>query len=488
MNTYQEYLKESDEYGLVTEIHYPIVKLSGLPNVGLNELVMFESGQLAQVISLDKNSVEALLFSNKYVSYKEQATRTKQQLLVPADETLLGCVINPLGESLYQDKKTSNIKNRVPIFTNPIKIAGRTKIKDQLITGTTIVDLLIPLGKGQRELVVGDRKTGKTAFLLTTVKSQVKEGSVVVYAAIGKTRREIKRIKSFLDDHKIASNVIVVATSPDQSPGLIFLTPYTAVAIAEYFRDQGKNTLVILDDLSTHAKFHREISLLGKKFPGRESYPGDIFHIHAKILERAGNFKTSKGDTSITAIPVAETSEADLTGYIVSNLISITDGHLLFDETIFASGRKPAIDIFLSVTRVGRQTKKSYLRGLSTEIFAAMTQHQKWQNLSQFGSELSEEVRNNMKKIDQLYGLLLQSPEAVIPVPVQLVMIMIVWLNLVPEETAQNLQKLRDKLTIGYETKKDIASLIDKTLEAETIDQVYQNIKNSKDKIIAYAK
>ena len=241
-----------------------------------------------------------------------------------------------------------------------------------MFTGMTLVDLMIPLGRGQRELVLGDRKTGKTQFLLQAALAQASVGTVCVYACIGKKKAEILRVKEFFAKEGILDKTVIVASSSQDSTGEIFTCPYTAMAVAEFFRDRGQDTLVLLDDMTTHAKFYREMSLLLRKFPGRDSYPGDIFHIHSKLLERSGNFVIKKDgnemDVAITCLPAAETIQGDLTGYIQTNLMSMTDGHIYFDNELFFKGRRPAINPFISVTRVGYQTQTS----LRKEMWAAL--------------------------------------------------------------------------------------------------------------------
>lgn len=421
MNHYKNYLDKTKEYGVVEQIEYPIAYVSGLPNAYPAELVVFETGQMGQVMNLSKDLVEILLFSHHLVRIGSKAARSNEAVAVPVGKKLLGQIIDPLGLPLWPTSQSGPASLKRPVYQQPLGINERVKIRRPLFTGTVVVDTLLPLGKGQRELIVGDRKSGKTSFLLTLVKAQAREGSIVVIALIGKKRSEIKKIKEFLDSEKISKTSVIVASSSDQSPGLISLTPFTAMTIAESFKDLGQDSVVIFDDLTTHAHFYREIALKAKRFPGRESYPGDIFYTHAKLLERAGNFKhPEKEEVSITALPIAETVENDFTSLIVSNLIGITDGHLLFDSRIFASARKPAIDIFLSVTRVGKQTKDPISRELATKLVAFLSKAEKMQTLAQFGPELLEQTKKDLEKADKIYQLLNQPLYQVVPVAVQL--------------------------------------------------------------------
>ncbi|MBI2596709.1 hypothetical protein HYW41_00950 [Candidatus Daviesbacteria bacterium] len=427
MNLYKNYLDKTKEYGVVEQIEYPIIYASGLPAVKREELVVFEAGQLGQVMNLSKNLVEILLFSPRLVKIGTKVARSSEAVAVAVGQKILGSVIDPLGLPLWPAPIPVKSGSNMPIYGFPPPLISRVKIKRPLFSGTTVVDMLLPLGKGQRQLIAGDRKAGKTSFLMTLAKLQAKEGNVVIFALIGKKKSEIKAVKMFLENEKISQNCVIVATSSDNSPGLISLTPFTAMTVAESFKKDGLDSVVILDDLTTHAHFYREIALVGKRFPGRESYPGDIFYTHAKLLERAGNFKYQEREVAITALPVVETVENDFTSLVVSNLIGITDGHLLFDSRIKDLGRSPAIDIFLSVTRVGKQTKDPSSRELGFKLMAFLSQVEKLQNLAQFGPELLEKTKQDLEKADRIYKLFNQSLYQVIPQEKQLKELLQIW-------------------------------------------------------------
>src|SRR5258708_6702594 len=294
----------------------------------------------------------------------------------------MGQTINPLGELLDPSLPFTEPQELRDIDAKPVGISGRQKITSPRVTGISLIDLLIPLGRGQRELIIGDRKTGKTSLLMTTIKKQVSEGVIAIYAAIAKKKSDIKRLQEFFVQEQIMDKVIIVATSSYDSPSLIYQTPYAAMAIAEYFRDQGIHSLLILDDLSTHAKFYRELSLLARRFPGRDSYPGDIFYVHSRLLERGGNFKhKTAGEVSITVLPVVEIVEGDFTGYISTNVMGITDGHIYLDSNIYYQGMRPAVNIPLSVTRVGRQTVDKLTRDVNKNLTSFLANYEKLQNL-----------------------------------------------------------------------------------------------------------
>lgn len=484
VKNYKYYLKTIGEYGVVKEINYPIVKITGLPSVKANELVLFESGNLAEVFTIEKDYIDVLFLSKEKIKNGEKVVRTDEFISVGVGKELLGSIIDSLGKIIYSSREIKLPKNEREVDVEPHSIDKRVRIKKPLSTGVSIVDLLMPLGKGQRELVLGDRKTGKTSFLLTTVKNQIGQGTVVIYAAIGKKKSEVKKLQDFFVSQKLMDKVLVVASYSDDPPSLIYLTPYTAMTQAEYFRDNGTDVLLILDDLSTHAKFYREMSLMARRFPGRESYPGDIFYIHARLLERAGNFKhLGKGEVSITCLPVVETVEGDLTGYISTNVMGMTDGHIFFDSNIFYKGRRPAINIALSVTRVGRQTQTHLKRQLNSETTAFLSNYEKMQSLSHFGAELSEKVKNILKMGDKIYAFFDEHYATAIPEAVQIVMFALIWLHNFDDVSNEKLVEVKNKMIKAYE-KEESKKLLHDLISVQTFHELLINVGKNKEKII----
>lgn len=482
---YADYLKKTKEYGKLEQIKYPICFLSGLPSASLDELVIFESGQLGQIINLDRDLVEVLLFSHSPKT-GSKAAATGEHLSIGVGEMLLGAVINPTGANLYTNQPVLRFKQTAAIFKSPKGLEERVKIKRPLLTGVVVVDNLLPLGKGQRELLVGDRKSGKSAFALSVAKTQANSGSVVVLAAIGKKRSEVKKIADFIKSAGIEKRCVVVASLANDSPGLVHLTPFSAMAIAEYFcHDLGQDVLLILDDLSTHAKFYREIALSGGKFPGRESYPGDMFYTHARLLERAGNFNFANGkESSITVLPVAESLEGDLTSFIVSNLISITDGHILFSNMLLNSGRKPAVDVFLSVTRVGKQTRSNFERQLTTEIIAFMSRYEKIEELSHFGAELSGETKVALDTGKKMLSLFNQSYKTTLDVAVGQVMVFMVWQNLFLQKEEEQILAFRENMEKAYKDNKKVRQMIDEIVLSSDLKTGMENLSKYKEELI----
>jgi F-type H+-transporting ATPase subunit alpha len=332
----------------------------------------------------------------------------------------------------------------------PPSISLRKPIELQLETGVGLVDMVIPLGKGQRELVIGDRKTGKSEFLLQTIVSQALRGSVCIYAMIGQKQLDILKLEDYFTSKGIRNSTIIVASSSSEPSGLIFLTPYTAMSVAEYFRDQGMDVLLILDDMTTHARTYREISLLARRFPGRSSYPGDIFNIHAKLIERAGNF--TKG--SITCFPVAESILGDLSGYVQTNLMSMTDGHIFFDIELYNQGKRPAVNPFLSVTRVGHQTQDSLHRDLSQVISNFLVMYEKMKQFMHFGAEVGESSRTTLALGARLDAFLNQGTDTVLSVELNTFMIGLIWAGVWNENETHELKKEFGRYISYYQKEK----------------------------------
>lgn len=482
LHGFSYYLKEVGEFGVVTHVHHPIVFVDGLPLAKPHEIIVLESGQMGEVFSINKENVEVLVFSKEPVRVGEQVVRTNKTLSVPVGAGLLGNVIDPLGNPISVKEDFVTPSELRDIDEQALGIGERERIKNPLLTGVSLVDMLVPIGKGQRELVIGDRKTGKTSFLLAAIKSQISAGSLVVYAAIARKKSDIKKLEEFFKKEKLMDKVVLVATSSFDSPSLIYLTPYTAMTIAEYFRDIGEDVLLILDDLSSHAKFYREVSLLSKSFPGRDSYPGDIFYTHARLLERAGNFKhEKKGEVAITCFPIVEITEGDLTGYIPTNVMGMTDGHIFFDSNIYYRGRRPAINTSLSVTRVGRQAQNALIRDVNRGLTAFFSVFEKMQNLSHFGAELTESVRHILKIGEQIYSFFDQPYDLIVPLDVQLVVFSMVWLEFI--DLGENISEIRLKVMKTYEDE-TVKKMFKEFVSAGTFNELLSNVSKKKPELL----
>lgn len=480
MDDFNKLLNVTGEVGFVKEVAGTIAYVSGLPEVTPHELVIFEEGNLGQVFSLKEDLVEILTFSNKPVKVGSKVARTTKVLEIPVGHQLLGNVIDPFGKAYDITKRTKTGSETRSIETAPPGVMKRKTIRRKFETGVCLVDLMVPLGRGQRQLVIGDRKTGKTNFLLQTIVYAAREGDICIYTVIGKNKMDIKRAEEYFRAAQVLQNTIIVATSSEDPSAAIYLTPYSAMTIAEYFRDAGQDVLIVIDDLSTHAKYYREISLIGKRFPGRDSYPGDIFHVHAGLLERAGNFKLGTNEAAITCLPVVETLQGDLSGYIQTNIMSMTDGHIYFDSNLFSQGRRPSINPFLSVTRVGRQTQAEAKRSISRELLTFLTLFDKMQNIVHFGSELTESVRVIIETGNKILQLFDQDANKIIPSNVQPIILSFLWGEDLRKMEVAKLIYIRDKMTEMYQKDLNYKKLIDDiVLQSNSFNDILAHVKKN---------
>ena len=424
MKSFKNYLDETHEEGVVSEVIHSIAYVSGLPGASLSEMVLFESGEVGQIMALRPEHIEVLLLTRTSLEVGSRVARTGFPLQLRLSQNLLGQVIDSMGEVI--EGKPIEEQDMRPVDVTPLGISARQKITRTLETGVILVDLMVPLGMGQRELILGDRKTGKTHIARQAAVNQARLGNIVVYAMIGKKKSEIKQSIEYFRKSEVFSSMVMIASSSHDAVGQVHVTPYTAMTVAEYFRDSGRDITVILDDMTTHAKFYRELSLLARKFPGRDSYPGDVFHIHSKLVERAGNFTLTREDqtkveASITCLPIADTVSGDMTGYIQTNLMSMTDGHLLFDGGLYASGRRPAVNPFLSVTRVGHQTQNKLRRDINQRLYDLLNDYERTQSFLRFGAELGENSRQILAMGDKVIAFFNQPANVLIPLPLQIV-------------------------------------------------------------------
>jgi F-type H+-transporting ATPase subunit alpha len=425
---FQECLETNKEVGFVERVVPPIVYVKGLPGAKIWEVVYFETGFLGIVTALVDDYVEILNFTNESVATETQVSRSGDILKVPVGDSLLGQIVDPLGSPIQEGLVIPNLLEKRSIDNPPLGIDHRERVTEPLETGVSMVDFLIPLGRGQRELVIGDRNIGKTTFVLQSILTQVRKGSICIYAAIGKKKHSIKAVENFFDKYNTRENSVIVASSASDPIGFIYITPYTAMTIAEYFRDQGKDVLLILDDLTDHAKYYRELSLLARKFPGRDAYPGDVFYTHARLLERGGNFKIGNNKSAaITCLIVAETVEGDMSGYIQTNLMSITDGHIFFDQDLYKRGKRPAINHFLSVTRVGRQTQSAVRWGINRELSSFLILHNKTERFIHFGAEVNEGIRSTLLMGERVNFFFDQGMEEILDLNVQILAFGLIW-------------------------------------------------------------
>ncbi len=449
------------EVGYVINSGNYLAYIDGLPSIKIHELVKSESGVTGLVNALLPNYVEVFLLNEGAVSPKTLFRRTQEDLSIPVGEFLLGRAINSLaipidGKGLL---KTSKIEQKMKVYQTPRGMEAREFINQQFITGISLIDSLLPIGKGQRELVIGDGNSGKSRFLTNIVINQKGNNVICIYAAIGKPATAILDFINVLRINKAFPYTVVVASSSTEPTPLILLTPSAAFTIAEYFQSKGHDVLVILDDMSIHAKVYREISLLGNRPPGRESYPGDVFYQQAHLLERGGNFTDKFGGGSITTLPVMEINLNDFTGFIPTNLMSTTDGHLLFRSNLYNKNQRPAVDISLSVSRVGRQTQTVVTNLISHRIRQVLARATQLETLSRFSSELPSETQLILRQKTLIEELLRQEDLTYVPLPLQAILLGLVFTSFLKEKNDAFVRKNKQALINSFTTEQRLAKI-----------------------------
>lgn len=418
---------EAIDYGVVLEAGDGIVKVIGLENVFLGEVVSFLGTGLGMVMKIDPDTVSIILFNRiEEVSQGCKIFGTGKSLSIEVDESLLGRVIDPLGNALDDLGPLSCTKTMALEPESP-GVMERESISDPLQTGIRLIDLLIPIGLGQKQLILGDRQTGKTAIALDTIINQadVKEKggkfAYCIYVAIAKKASEIAKIVQLLKNRGAMNNTIVIATTASDTSALQYIAPMAGLSIAEYFRDQGKDALVVLDDLTKHADAYREISLLMRRTPARGAYPGDVFYLHSRLLERAVKMKAGG---SVTILPIIETLDGDVSSYIPTNVISITDGQIYLDKEIFYKGQRPAVNIGLSVSRIGSAAQHKNMRQLSGTLKGELAQYIELKNFSKSVTDIDEDTKQVIKRGDVLMSILKQKIYSPAPKPQTLLMLL----------------------------------------------------------------
>jgi F-type H+-transporting ATPase subunit alpha len=396
------------EVGSIISVGDGIARIHGLDNVMAGELLDFPHGVKGIALNLEEDNVGAVLFGEyTLVGEGDTVQRTKRIMSVPVGEGLVGRVVNALGEP---------IDNRGPINTtefSPIErlapgVVDRQPVKEPLQTGLKPIDAMVPIGRGQRELIIGDRQTGKTAIAIDTIINQKKTDVVSIYVAIGQKRSTVAQVVKILTDYDVMDKTIVVSASASDPATMQYIAPYSGCSMGEYFRDRGKHALVIYDDLSKHAAAYREISLLLRRPPGREAYPGDVFYLHSRLLERAAKLNNEMGGGSLTALPVIETQAGDISAYIPTNVISITDGQIFLESDLFHAGIRPAIHVGNSVSRVGGNAQIKAMKQVAGTLRIELAQFRELAAFAQFGSDLDKATQAQLARGERLTEILKQ--------------------------------------------------------------------------------
>jgi F-type H+-transporting ATPase subunit alpha len=412
------------EVGAVTSVATGIVKVSGLPGVGFDEVLTFPGDVLGIAFNVDADEIGVVLLGEySQIHAGDEVQRTGRVMDVAVGDGLLGRVIDPLGRPLDGRGPVASSK-RLPIERPAPAIMDRAPVTVPLQTGLTVVDALIPIGRGQRELILGDRQTGKTAIAMNTILNQRDQNVVCVYCAIGQRSSAIAKAVATLREQGALDYTVLVVSEGGDAPGLAYIAPYAATSIAEFFMEAGRNVLIVYDDLTQHARSYRELSLLLRRPPGREAFPGDIFYIHSRLLERATHLRQELGGGSLTALPVIETEAQDISAYIPTNLISITDGQIYLSPALFELGVLPAVDVGKSVSRVGGQAQLAAYRAVAGDLKLAYAQFEELESFSRFGARLDEDTRKVIDHGRRIRACLKQPEFAPVSVPAQIAVLL----------------------------------------------------------------
>jgi F-type H+/Na+-transporting ATPase subunit alpha len=411
---------ETQEIGTVTFIGNNIVRLDGLPGVKSEEIILFPNGIIGMALNLEPDEVGVILLgASQGLSAGSEARLSGRVLDAPVGEGLLGRVISPTGRIMDGGGPLRTIDRR-PVERDAPDVMDRAPVIVPLQTGIKSVDALIPVGRGQRELILGDRQTGKTAIAVDTIINQRGKDVICVYCAIGQRSGAVASVIANLHKYKAMEYSIVVAATAEEPPGLQFVAPYAATTMAEYFTEQGRDVLIVYDDLTRHAWAYREISLLLRRPPGREAYPGDIFYIHSRLLERATHLNEAMGGGTLTALPIAETEAQNVSAYIPTNLISITDGQIYLNPELFQKGVLPAVDVGESVSRVGGKTQLTAYRAVAGDLRLSYSQFEELETFARFGTRLDEDTRKTIERGRRVREVLKQAQYEPMPVVEQI--------------------------------------------------------------------
>jgi len=456
------------EVGTVMSVGDGIARIYGLDEVMYNELLEFPRGVYGLALNLEEDNVGAVLLGETHlIKEGDLVKRTHRIMEVPSGPALIGRVVNPLGQPL-DDK--GPIKTDVYMVVERLApgVVDRLPVKEPLQTGIKAIDAMIPIGRGQRELIIGDRQTGKTAIAIDTIINQKDKDVICIYVAIGQKNSTIAYIIKVLEDYgALDYSVVVAAAASDPSP-LQYLAPYSGCAMGEYFRDKGQHALLVYDDLSKHAAAYREISLLLRRPPGREAYPGDVFYLHSRLLERAAKYNDQHGGGSLTALPIIETQAGDVSGYIPTNVISITDGQIYLEPELFNAGVRPAINVGISVSRVGGNAQIKAMKQVAGKLRLDLAQYRELVTFAQFGTELDKASKAQLERGERLTEILKQNQYLPLPVEKQILIIYAGNRGYLDEFEISQIKAYEQKLYDYFEQKH--SDLLKKIAEKREID------------------
>lgn len=487
----ESFEQETEIYdvGTVLQVGDGIARVYGLTKVMASELVEFPNGVMGMVLNLEEDSVGCVLFGeDTLVKEGDLVKRTNRIVEVPVGKELLGRVVNPLGVPI-DGRGPVEAQSSRPVEKKAPGVIYRQPVKEPLQTGLKAIDSMIPIGRGQRELIIGDRQTGKTAIVVDTIINQKDTHKTdhpvyCIYVAVGQKASTVARVVKTLEDHGAMDYTIVVSATASEPAPLQYLAPYAGCAMGEYFRDNGMHALVIYDDLTKHAWAYRQMSLLLRRPPGREAYPGDIFYLHSRLLERASKLNDSEGGGSLTALPIIETQAGDVSAYIPTNVISITDGQIYLEPSLFYAGQRPAINVGISVSRVGGNAQIKAMKQVAGRLRLDLAQYRELEAFAKFGSDLDKATQAQLTRGQRLVELLKQDQYVPMAVEKQIAVIFVGtsgYLDALPVESVRRfeteylefldtkypkiLEEIRQKLTISDELREQMKKAVEEFLQ-----------------------
>ena len=410
-----------EKVGKVLEVFDGIAKISGLSDIKSSEMVIFPNGERGVALNLEEDAVGIIIFGDfSKIKEGDEVKATGRILEIPVSDNILGRAVNAIGIPM-DGKGAIKADKTYPIEKVAPGVITRLSVDKPVITGVKVIDAIIPIGRGQRELIIGDRQTGKTAIAIDTILNQKGQNMICVYVSIGQKDSKLRKIEARLEAGGAMDYTVIVSAGASEAASLAYIAPYTGVSIAEYFMDQGKDVLIIYDDLSKHAVAYREISLLLRRPPGREAFPGDVFYLHSRLLERACRRNKEYGGGSITALPIVETQAGDVTAYIPTNVISITDGQIFLETDLFYKGIRPAVNVGLSVSRVGSSAQIKAMKKVAGTLKLDLAQFRELEAFAQFGSDLDDTTKASLERGKRAVEVLKQLQYAPVKIEHQIV-------------------------------------------------------------------
>ncbi|WP_460637458.1 alternate F1F0 ATPase, F1 subunit alpha [Larkinella harenae] len=468
------------EIGIVTHVSAGIATVTGLPRAGYQELLQFPSEVYGIAMNLDENEIGVVLLGDDaLLNVGDEVRRTGRTLDVPVGDALLGRVVNPIGKPL-DGKGEINTTERLPVERPAPAIMDRSAINVPLQTGIKVVDSMIPVGRGQRELILGDRQTGKTAIGIDTILNQHDQDVICVYCSIGQRAASVARSVAQLEKQGAIEYTVVVVTEGNDPSGLQYIAPYAATSIAEYFMEKGRDVLIVYDDLTKHARSYREMSLLLERPPGREAFPGDIFYLHSRLLERSTHLNKELGGGSLTALPIVETEAQNMSAYIPTNLISITDGQIYLSPKLFGLGILPAVDVGQSVSRVGGKAQRKVFQKVSGKLKLTYAQFEELESFARFGARLDDDTKKRMTHGERIRQSLIQPEFSPLSVAEQILVLVALKHHLLDEIPEDQMPDAQDAL---YEEAKNLpADFTERIFETDQFEDT------DEDQLLEHAK